>query len=83
MTNVGIHIRNVSVSYGTNPILDSLTLDVEPGEVIALLGASGCGKSTLLRAIANLVPVQSGDIGFTEHRRRSGDLAFVFQDATL
>ncbi len=64
-------------------MLDDLSIEINPGEIIALLGASGCGKSTMLRAIAGLQPIQSGKIEFTEHSRRSGDLAFVFQDATL
>lgn len=79
----GIHIKEICVSYGRQLILDALSLDVAPGEIVACLGASGCGKSTLLRAIAKLLPIQSGEIEFSEPKRRTGDLAFVFQDATL
>ncbi len=79
----GIHILDVRVELGKQLVLDGLSLDVLPGEIVALLGASGCGKSTLLRAIASLIPMQGGEIAFTKQSRRAGDLAFVFQDATL
>ena len=74
---------DVRVRLGEQLVLDGLSLDVQPGEIIALLGASGCGKSTLLRAIARLIPTLDGLITFSKPSRRAGDLAFVFQDATL
>ncbi len=82
-TATGISIRSVTVRYADHTVLEELSLDVRPGEIVALLGASGCGKSTLLRAIAKLVPMQTGHIEFSRPIRRAGDLAFVFQDATL
>jgi len=79
----GIHIHDVRVRLGEQLVLDGLSMDVRPGEIVALLGASGCGKSTLLRAIAKLIPTSGGLISFSKPRRHAGDLAFVFQDATL
>lgn len=79
----GISIRDVTVRLGDQAVLSGLTLAVAPGEIVALLGASGCGKSTLLRAIARLVPLTGGEVAFSKPNRRAGDLAFVFQDATL
>lgn len=79
----GIGIRDLSVRLGDQVVLKQLSLDVSPGEIVALLGASGCGKSTLLRAIARLVPLSGGEISFSKPNRRAGDLAFVFQDPTL
>ncbi len=81
-----IDVRNLVVAFddGT-PTLNQLNLTVSAGEIVALLGASGCGKSTLLRVLANLQPVQAGEIAFggeVPSRRRS-DLAFVFQDPNL
>lgn len=79
----GISIRDLAVKLGDQLVLSGLSLDVAPGEIVALLGPSGCGKSTLLRAIARLVTPAAGEVSFSKPNRRAGDLAFVFQDATL
>ena len=47
-----IQLQNVTAGYGGPPVLRDVTLDLCPGEVLALLGPNGCGKSTLLRAAA-------------------------------
>lgn len=80
-----LKIQQLCVSFDAeNYILNSLNLEVEAGEILALVGASGCGKSTLLRAIAGLQTYQEGSIEFLGNRkRRPGNLAFVFQDPTL
>jgi ABC-type Fe3+/spermidine/putrescine transport system ATPase subunit len=58
-----LSIDALSVRYGAGPpVLDRVSLDVQRGEMVALLGASGCGKTTLLRAIAGFVKPQSGRI---------------------
>ncbi|RMB61152.1 ABC transporter ATP-binding protein [Tessaracoccus antarcticus] len=81
-------MRNVSIHYGDLVAVDDVTLSVEPGSVLALLGPSGSGKSSLLRALAGLEPLAAGqvlwdgiDLSTTPvHRRNFG---FVFQDAQL
>ena len=50
-----IRLDNVSVSYGGDPVVDSLSLDVAAGAWLGLIGPNGAGKSTLLRAVAGLV----------------------------
>ena len=57
-----LSIDSISVSYGATPVLDKVSLDVQRGEMVALLGSSGCGKTTLLRSIAGFVMPRSGRI---------------------
>ncbi len=57
-----LSIENLCVSYDGNRVLDRVSLDVERGEMIALLGSSGCGKTTLLRSIAGFVIPDEGSI---------------------
>ena len=57
-----LSIESVCVSYAATPVLDKVSLDVQRGEMVALLGSSGCGKTTLLRAIAGFVTPRSGRI---------------------
>ena len=57
-----LSIEELSVSYGGTRVLDRVSLGVERGEMIALLGSSGCGKTTLLRSIAGFVIPDEGVI---------------------
>ena len=57
-----ISLRNVTKHYGTLRVLDGVTLDIERGEVLCLIGASGSGKSTLLQCINGLEPIDGGTI---------------------
>jgi branched-chain amino acid transport system ATP-binding protein len=57
-----LELRNVDVAYGKLRALHGVSLAVEPGEVVALLGANGAGKSTTLRAISGLLSPTAGDI---------------------
>ncbi|MEB0011312.1 amino acid ABC transporter ATP-binding protein [Glaciimonas sp. Gout2] len=57
-----IAIDNVKKSFGTNQVLKGISLNVDPGEVIAIIGKSGSGKSTLLRCINGLESIDDGSI---------------------
>ena len=57
-----LSIDSLCVSYGATPVLDNVSLDIQRGEMVALLGSSGCGKTTLLRTIAGFVQPSAGRI---------------------
>jgi len=63
--------------------LQSISLDVHPGEFLILLGPSGCGKSTLLQIIAGLEAPSTGDIRFPDGNGRGKLTSMVFQDYAL
>lgn len=62
-----ISAKNVKKSYGKTQVLHGVSLDVAPGEVLAIMGPSGSGKSTLLHSLAAIISVDSGDIVFDGH----------------
>lgn len=57
-----LNIENIYVSYGSIDALKNVSLNIEEGEVVTVLGANGAGKSTLLRCISGLVPLQDGNV---------------------
>jgi ATP-binding cassette subfamily B protein len=64
LLNVRGHVRfdHASFSYGGKPAIDDVTLDVQPGQVVALMGAPGAGKSTLASLLARFYDVDTGVI---------------------
>ncbi|MGE4242366.1 ABC transporter ATP-binding protein [Ramlibacter sp.] len=87
-TGAAIRIRNLRKAFGSAVAVDDVSLDVEPGEFLALLGPSGSGKSTILMSIAGFESPTSGQIlmdgvdctHIAPHRRNVG---MVFQNYTL
>ncbi len=73
-----LELREVSKSYGGQPVLDRVSMAVAANEVTGLLGPSGCGKSTILKMFAGLVRPDSGTV-----YRQSRRLGFVFQEHRL
>ncbi|MBD5436513.1 MAG: ABC transporter ATP-binding protein [Treponema sp.] len=59
-----LRVKNLFVSYGGINALRGVSVDVEQGQIVSLIGANGAGKSTLLRTISGLVKAQSGSIEF-------------------
>ncbi|WP_298523625.1 amino acid ABC transporter ATP-binding protein [uncultured Methanobrevibacter sp.] len=72
-----LEIKNLKKSFDDNVVLKDISLKVERGEVLAIIGPSGSGKSTLLRCITDLEEEDSGEIKF------NGTFGLVFQNFNL
>src|SRR5437867_7551319 len=59
-----LSVRDIEFSYGQLQVLFGISMDVHPGEALALLGTNGAGKSTLLRVIAGLEKPSAGSVTF-------------------
>src|SRR5688572_30641044 len=64
--SAGLKAEAVTAGYGQVTVLHDVSIEVAPGEVVAVVGANGAGKSTLLGAITGLVPLTRGNIRFDE-----------------
>ncbi|KJG57777.1 ABC transporter [Photobacterium kishitanii] len=87
-----LSVTDLTCSYYGQPILQDLSLAVERGEIVCLLGASGCGKTTLLKAIAGLLPLTQGTMAINERTivdhqlclpPEQRNIGMIFQDYAL
>ena len=85
-------LEDIRHAFGERRVLDGVSLEARPSEILCLFGPSGCGKTTLFRIAAGLEPLQSGRVSL-EGRTLAGDgaatppearpIGFVFQDYVL
>src|SRR5258708_28180848 len=87
-----VELKDVVKRYGQHTVLDGVSLAVEKGEIIAIIGRSGSGKSTMLRCINGLEPIQGGTVAFdgtvvndpaTDLRKLRQHVGIVFQSFNL
>src|SRR3989338_10127482 len=81
-----LQLENAAVDYGGIHALDGVDIEIDEGEVVALMGPNGAGKSTVLRAMFGLTPIASGGAFFhgkpyapVPHRLVRQGIAFVPQ----
>lgn len=80
-----LELDAITLSYTGNPVIENLSLTVEPGEILVLTGPSGCGKSTVLRALTGLLRPDGGRVLADGEpvTTTSRDRGMVFQDSAL
>ena len=86
-----IELKNITKSFGTVYALGGVSLHVDPGEVVGLLGDNGAGKSTLIKILAGVIKPTSGEIvingervsNWSPARSRGAGIETVFQDRAL
>lgn len=84
-----LELKNISLSLKEKKILDNISFSLKKGEIMLLSGKSGAGKSTILRIIANLLPVDSGQLWFDEKLetqvslQENNRVGIVFQNFNL
>ena len=82
-----MQVQNYHVSYGQSEVLHGLEFEVNPGEIVALVGRNGMGKTTLMKSLMGIVPATQGKMllnnedmtGFLSHERVSRGVAYVPQ----
>ena len=88
LTSHAVRLEGIHKRFGSQLVLDEVTLDIDAGELLVLLGPSGCGKSTLLNIIAGLEEATAGRVviggrDVTRLEPAERDIAMVFQAFAL
>ncbi len=79
-----LKVRNLEAGYGKLRVLKRISMHVDPGEIVTIIGANGAGKTTLLHTITGLVKVGSGEIFFRDNNlRRTGPEKIVAAGCSL
>ena len=83
-----LQLKNINKRFGSKTVAQDINLNVEAGEILAVLGRSGCGKSTLLKTIVGLVRPDSGEVwlngdNITDMPSEKRNISLMFQDYAL
>jgi iron complex transport system ATP-binding protein len=57
-----LEVKNISLSYNHSPVVEDLSFELLPGELVGLIGPNGCGKTSIIKAISRVLPPRSGQI---------------------
>ncbi|WP_339055396.1 ABC transporter ATP-binding protein [Fusobacterium animalis] len=82
MKNI-LEVKNLSYSFGNNPILKDINIHVNENEIVAIVGSSGVGKSTLFSLIAGVLKKQTGEITINDSNDYIGKVAYMLQKDLL
>ena len=82
MKNI-LEVKNLSYSFGNNPILKDINIHVNENEIVAIVGSSGVGKSTLFNLIAGVLKKQTGEITINGSNDYIGKVAYMLQKDLL
>ena len=77
-----IELKNITVKFDGDTVLDDMSLSIKNGEFVTLLGASGCGKTTTLRIIAGFLEPDAGEV-FFDSKNMSGVPAYKREVNTI
>ena len=72
-----LSMKSITVHYGKSMAIQDVSLDVDAGKVVSIIGANGSGKSTILRALSGLQPLTAGEIWFMGRRIDGRDTAHL------
>lgn len=76
-------VKNLVKKFHAKKVIDDVSFDVAPGQIVVFLGQSGVGKSTILRALSNLESVDAGSMMLDEENIDFSKVGMVFQDFNL
>ncbi len=78
-----LEIKDITVHYGKSTAIEKVSVGVQEGSVVSIIGANGAGKSTVLRALAGLVPLRNGQITFLNQKISGKETAEIVKKGII